>query len=303
MNKTALPVTHSVNLASTAPLLFVLLWSTGFIGAKFGLPYAEPMTFLVWRFLAVLMLMLGLVLLTRAPWPSSPRGMLHIAVTGLLIHAVYLGGVFISMHQGLPSGIAALVVGLQPLLTAVVAGLFLGEQVRRAQWTGLGLGFIGVALVVADKIAVIPSNALFAMLVPAFVALLGITAGTLYQKRFCPTFDLRTGAVLQYLPSLILVTLLAFSFESMDVTWNGSFLFALGWLVLVLSIGAIGLLNLLIRKGSAVNVASLFYLTPPTTALIAWMMFDETLPPLSLAGMAIAATGVWLALRPNRNLA
>src|SRR5690606_41821325 len=138
MNKTALPVTHSVNLASTAPLLFVLLWSTGFIGAKFGLPYAEPMTFLVWRFLAVLILMLGVVLLTRAPWPSSPRGMLHIAVTGLLIHAVYLGGVFISMHEGLPSGIAALVVGLHPLLTAVVAGFVRREPALLGEWGGGG---------------------------------------------------------------------------------------------------------------------------------------------------------------------
>lgn len=296
--KTAQPSAPALSLQKATPLLFVLLWSTGFIGAKYGLPYAEPMTFLAWRFSSVLLLMWLLVLVTRAPWPDSLRSALHIAISGLLIHAVYLGGVFTAMNEGLPSGITALVVGLQPLLTAVVAGALLGEHVRRTQWLGLVLGFLGVSLVVVDKVAVIPSDELFTMLTPAFIALLSITAGTLYQKRFCPSFDLRTGAVLQYLPCALLVCVLAFTFETTHVTWNGHFLFALGWLVLVLSIGAIALLNLLIRKGNAVNVASLFYLTPPTTALIAWLVFHETLSLLALIGMLVAATGVWLALRP-----
>ena len=277
------------------PLLFVLLWSTGFIGAKFGLPYAQPLTFLSWRFIAVIILMLGLVLIMRAPWPSTRKSALHIGVTGLLVHGVYLGGVFMAIAHGLPSGIAALVVGLQPLITALAAGVWLGEKVRPAQWAGLALGFVGVALVVLDKVAAVPGDALWAMLLPALVALLGITAGTLYQKRFCPVFDLRTGSVIQYLPCLLLLAPLAYFTESTQVVWSGEFVFALAWLVLVLSLGAVTLLNVMIRNGSAVNVASLFYLTPAMTALIAWAVFGETLSALALIGMAIAATGVWLA--------
>jgi drug/metabolite transporter (DMT)-like permease len=279
------------------PLLFVLLWSTGFIGAKFGLPYAEPLTFLSTRYVLVIALMTLLALAMRAPWPASPREAFHIGVTGLLVHALYLGGVFMSIHRGLPAGVSALVVGMQPLLTAAAAGLLLGERVSRWQWLGLAMGFAGVGLVVDSK-TTIDAAALAElghMLAPALAALIGITAGTLYQKRFCPRFDLRTGSVVQFVPSLAITALLASQTETMEIAWDGEFVFALLWLVLVLSLGAISLLNLLIRSGSAVNVASLFYLTPPTTALIAWAMFGETLSALALAGMAIAVAGVWLA--------
>ena len=284
-------------LTRLTPLLFVLLWSTGFIGAKYGLPYAEPLTFLVSRYVLVIVLMSVLALAMRAPWPASPREALHIGVTGLLVQALYLGGVFMSIHRGLPAGISALVVGMQPLLTAALAGALLGERVSARQWAGLALGFGGVALVVGSKASVdgVDGDALVHMLIPALAALLGITAGTLYQKRFCPRFDLRTGSVMQFLPSLAITALIASQTETLHIEWTGDFVFALGWLVLVLSIGAISLLNLLIRSGSAVNVASLFYLTPPTTALIAWAMFDETLSALAIAGMVIAVSGVWLA--------
>ena len=284
-------------LTRLTPLLFVLLWSTGFIGAKYGLPYAEPLTFLVSRYVLVIVLMSVLALAMRAPWPASPREALHIGVTGLLVQALYLGGVFMSIHRGLPAGISALVVGMQPLLTAALAGALLGERVSARQWAGLALGFSGVALVVGSKASVdgVDGDALVHMLVPALAALLGITAGTLYQKRFCPRFDLRTGSVMQFLPSLVITLLVASQTETLRIEWTGDFVFALGWLVLVLSIGAISLLNLLIRSGSAVNVASLFYLTPPTTALIAWAMFDETLSALAIVGMTIAVAGVWLA--------
>ncbi|MDD2669389.1 MULTISPECIES: DMT family transporter [Zoogloea] len=278
------------------PFLFVLLWSTGFIGAKFGLPYAEPLTFLCSRYVLVIGLMGLVALATRAPWPREPRQWLHIGVTGLLVHAVYLGGVFTAIRHGLPAGITALVVGLQPLLTALGAGAILGERVLPRQWAGLVLGFGGVGLVVAHKVAAAASTPeLTAMLTPAIVALLGITLGTLYQKRFCPAFDLRTGSVIQFLPTLALSALVAAQTETMVIEWTGQFVFALLWLVLVLSVGAISLLNLLIRGGSAVNVASLFYLTPPTTALIAWAAFGETLTGLALVGMGITVFGVWLA--------
>lgn len=283
-------------LTAAAPLLFVLLWSTGFIGAKFGLPYAEPLTFLSTRYVLVIALMVLLALATRARWPADWRQAAHIGVTGVLVHATYLGGVFVAIHRGLPAGVAALVVGMQPLLTAVGAGWLLGERVTPRQWLGLALGFAGVALVVGGKAGIDSgSEDLVGMLTPALAALAGITVGTLYQKRFCPSFDLRTGAVVQFVPTLIITAFLAAETEAMQIRWTEEFVFALMWLVLVLSLGAISLLNLLIRSGSAVNVASLFYLTPPTTALMAWLLFGETLTGVALGGMGVAVTGVWLA--------
>ena len=281
--------------APFVPLLFVVLWSTGFIGAKLGLPDCEPLTLLSLRYGAVLVLMGAIAFATRAPWPATPAQWLHIGVSGLLIHGVYLGGVFSAIRLGLPAGVTALVVGLQPVLTALGAGLFLRERVRMTQWAGLVLGLAGVVLVVAHKVAGSGGPAAAALLVPAVTALVGITAGTLYQKRFCPSFDLRTGSVVQFLPSLVATALVAWRSETMVVHWTPAFIFALGWLVLVLSLGAVSLLNVLNRSGSAVNVASLFYLTPPVTALIAWAMFGETLTGLALAGMAVTVFGVWLA--------
>ena len=247
------------------PFLFVFLWSTGFIGAKYGLPYAEPLSFLLTRYGIVIALMTAIALLTRAPWPKGAMQWVHIGVSGLLVHAVYLGGVFVAIKHGLPAGVTALVVGMQPLLTACGAGWLLGEKVVGRQWIGLGLGFVGVALVVSGKFG--EAAALGPMLIPALVALLGITLGTLYQKRFCAQFDLRTGSVIQFVPTAVVTALAVVLFEDYRLEWTGDFIFALGWLVLVLSIGAISLLNLLIRSGSAVNVASLFYLTPLSTAL------------------------------------
>ncbi len=280
------------SLPALLPFLFVFLWSTGFIGAKLGLPYADPLTFLLARYVLALGLMTAFALATRAPWPRDGRQIFHIGVSGVLVHAFYLGGVFIAIKHGLPAGVTALLVGMQPLLTACGAGPVLGERVSARQWLGLALGFVGVALVVSHKLGDVP---LPAMLVPALVALLAITAGTLYQKRFCPHFDLRTGSVIQFLPAAVLTAIVAGASETMRIEWAGEFVFALLWLVLVLSFGAISLLNLLIRKGSAVNVASLFYLTPPSTALIAWLVFGETLTGLALAGMVLAVGGVYLA--------
>lgn len=280
------------------PLLFVFLWSTGFIGAKYGLPYAEPLSFLFVRYLAVISLMTVIALLTRAPWPKAPMQWVHIGISGLLVHAVYLGGVFIAIKQGLPAGITALVVGMQPLLTALGAGWLLGERVVGRQWLGLALGFVGVALVVSGKFG--DTAALGPMLVPALCALLGITVGTLYQKRYCARFDLRTGSVIQFVPTALATLPVILLFDGFHVDWTGDFIFALAWLVLVLSIGAISLLNLLIRSGSAVNVASLFYLTPLSTALIAFLMFDEKLGWLAVLGMGLAVSGVYLVARPAK---
>ena len=279
-------------LARFAPLLFVLLWSTGFIGAKFGLPHAEPLSFLLVRYLFVISLMALLALAMRAPWPRDARQWLHIGISGLLVHAIYLGGVFMSISKGLPAGVASLVVGIQPLLTAVGAGWLLNETVLKRQWFGLLLGFVGVALVVSGKIG---SGFGLDALWPALAALAGITAGTLYQKRFCPSFDWRTGAIAQFLPTAIATGIVVGLSGNYRVDWVPDFIFALGWLVLVLSLGAVSLLNMLIRRGTAVNLASLFYLVPPSTALIAWLLFDERLAGMALVGMALAVWGVYLA--------
>ncbi len=277
------------------PATFVFLWSTGFIGAKYGIPYAEPFTFLSVRFSIVIALMLLVCLITRAPWPNSLKATLHIAIAGALVNATYLGGVFASVHHGLPVGISALVPGLQPVLTAMFARHLLGETVNRRQWIGIVIGFIGVMLVVANKIGGPDSNLTGIWF--AVVALLGITAGTLYQKKYCGTMDLRSGSVIQFSSSLIIVFLLAVSFESMNVQWTGEFIFALFWLVVVMSVGAISLLMVLIRRGAASKVASLFYLVPPTTALMGFFFFDEALGSLELIGMAAVVTGVALVTR------
>lgn len=282
-------------MQACAPFLFVFLWSTGFVGAKFGLPYADPLTFLLVRYLLVVGLMAVLVWATRAPWPHDARQIFHIGVSGVLVHAVYLGGVFVSIKHGLPAGVTALLVGMQPLLTAGAAGWLLGERLSLQQRLGLVLGFVGVTLVIADKLVNVDLWAFGTMIIPAVVALLAITVGTLYQKRFCPSFDLRTGALIQFAPSAVLTAIAAFCSEGMHIEWTPSFIFSLSWLVFVLSLGAISLLNLLIRSGSAVKVASLFYLTPPMTALIAWLAFGETLSAWAIAGMAVAVYGVYLA--------
>lgn len=274
------------------PWLFVLLWSSGFIGSKLGVPFAEPFTFLTMRYCIVLSILVPIALISKAPWPSGKRQMMHVIFAGLLIHALYLSGCVWALKLGLPAGVVSLIVSMQPLFTAAFAGVALGESVLPRQWTGLVLGFIGTILVVAHKMG---SGVTFMMTVPAIAALVGITVGTMWQKRFCPAFDLRTSTVVQYAASLVITAILAVSTETMQVQWSGQFVFALLWVALVLSIGAITLLNYLIKSGTAVNVASLFYTVPAVTALMAWGIFGETLTGLSLLGMVVAVLGVWLA--------
>ena len=276
-----------------APGLFVFLWSTGFIVARYGLPHAGPLSFLFVRFLVVIGLMLLLALATRAPWPRGARLWLRIGIAGLLIHAIHLCGVYLAIAYRLPLGVISAIVGLQPVLTAIGAAVLLGERVRGRQWFGLMLGLIGATVIVMTGVQ---GGFDLAGLPAAFGALLGITAGTLYQKRFCPSFDYRSGAVIQYVPAALVTALALMVFEEFNVQWNASFAFSLVWLTLVLSFGAVGLLNYLIRTGSATSVASLFYLVPPATAVIAWLVFDESLSGSVIGGIALAACGVYLAL-------
>jgi drug/metabolite transporter (DMT)-like permease len=284
-------------MIAAMPLLFVLIWSTGFIVAKFGLPYAEPLTFLLLRFACVLIVLLPLVFVMRAPWPHGRIA--HIALAGVLVQAGYLGGVWCAIKLGMPAGLSALIVGLQPILTAFAAPL-VGESVRGRQWIGLVFGLCGVGLVVANKISLVglswPSIAL------CVFALLSITAGTLYQKRYCASFDLRTGTIIQFAASIVVVLPFAIAFENLtpafdNVQWTPRFIGALLWAVLALSIGAIFLLFALIRKSAATQVTSLLYLTPPTTAVMAWIMFGEAFSIVGMAGMVLAVIGVALVVR------
>jgi drug/metabolite transporter (DMT)-like permease len=281
--------TPSLWLRAT-PAVFVLIWSTGFIVAKFGLPYASPLWFLVLRFVGVLAV-LGVALpFVTVQWPTR-RDVGHLAFAGVLLQLGYLGGVWVAISLGMPAGLAALIVGLQPILTAFAAPA-VGERVIARQWIGFALGFCGVVLVVADKIALIALP--LASVLLAVMALFSITIGTLYQKRYCPSFDLRAGTMIQFVSSLAIALPLALVFETWDVRFTPQFVGALSWAVFVLSIGGMALLFPIIRRGEATRVTSLFYLTPPVTALMAWIAFNERFSPRAMLGMACTVAGVAL---------
>jgi drug/metabolite transporter (DMT)-like permease len=279
------------------PMLFVLMWSTGFIIAKFGLPFAPPLTFLLLRFSGVLIVLIPLAFMIRARWPVGQIGAL--AVAGVLMQAGYLGGVWCAIKIGMPAGLSALVVGMQPILTAFAAPI-IGESVRRRQWLGLMLGLSGVALVVGSSIKL--SGLSWNSIALCLMALASITVGTLYQKRHCPHFDLRTGTIIQFAASLLVMLPFAIYFEHFNFTfasvvWNASFIGSLLWSVLVLSIASIFLLFALLRKSAATNVTSLMYLTPPTTAVMAWLIFGEALSLTGILGMLMAILGVFFVVR------
>ena len=277
------------------PFAFVVIWSSGFVVAKYAAPYAEPLSFLILRYSGVVVLMLTLAAVARAPWPR-PRQALHIAVAGIGIQAGYLGGVWTAVAAGMPAGVTALVVNLQPVLTAVVAGL-LGDRLGKRQVTGLLLGFAGVTLVVSSRLTTEGLSA--STLGLTIMALFAITSGTLYQKRFCPEFDLRTGQVVQFAASILVTLPFVFAFESFRFHWTPELAGALAGSVLVLTGGGVSLLFLMLRRGAATQVTSYFYLVPGTTALMAWLMFGEALGPLSIGGMVLAVLGVALATRPG----
>lgn len=287
---TALPASGDSAWVRMMPAVFVLIWSTGFIVAKFGLPYSSPLWFLNLRFVGVVIVLLLAIPFVKVPWPA--RGAVkHIAFAGVLLQAGYLGGVWVAISEGMPAGLAALIVGLQPVLTAFIAPA-IGERVTARQWWGFALGFLGVLLVVIDKITLIALPV--SSIVLAVTALLSITIGTLYQKRRCPSFDLRAGTLIQFTASLVLTVPLAFAFEAWDVRFTPQFIGALAWSIFVLSIGGMALLFPLIRRGEATRVTSLFYLVPPVTAAMAWAAFGERFSHRAMLGMACAVVGVAL---------
>jgi drug/metabolite transporter (DMT)-like permease len=268
--------------------IFILIWSTGFIIARYGMPYSEPMTFLFFRFAGVVLCMVPVVLWFKPKWPSGTQT-LHIALSGALFQFGYLGGVWAAVKQGMPAGLAALIVGLQPILTALLASL-VSERVTVRQWFGLALGLLGVALVLFAKIHV--EGLTWLCIAFAFGGMISITLGTLYQKRYCPSFDLRTGSMIQFSTSAALCLVMMFIFETREIQWTAPMIGAMLWGILPISIGAMSLWFLLLRRGDATKVSSMMYLTPPTTALMAWVLFNESLTILILLGTLITMLGV-----------
>lgn len=288
------------------PAVFVLIWSTGFIVAKFGLPYAPPLTFLVIRYLLSMLCFLLWIALSRAAWPQGARQWAHLGVTGIFMHAGYLGGVWVAVKIGMGSGLVALIVGLQPVLTALWVSAANSPAIAKnapssvtpRQWLGLVLGLAGLLLVVARKFGT-GSEVTALTLGCSVFALLSITAGTLYQKRFVQPCDVRTANTIQLLAAFLITCPLVF-LEHEAIVWNHYFLGAMAWSVLALTLGGSSLLYLLIQRGAATAVTSLFYLVPPTTAMMAWVLFDEPITVVTVAGTALTALGVSLVVRPPK---
>ena len=280
----------------TIPAIFVVLWATGFIGARYAMPYAEPFTFLAVRF-ALAFVLLAATTVMLGSRPLDRRLALHGMVAGALIHGVYLGGVFWAISRGLPAGLAALIGGLQPLITSLLAASLLGEKISPSQWAGLAAGFAGVVIVLEPKLGTEGGGVTAATLTAVLVAVTGISAGTIWQKRLAGKGGLLAGACWQYAGGALVMALLSAAFESRRFTLTGELVLAMAWLVLVLSIGAIFLLMMMIRDGAMARVASFFYLVPAVTAIIAWPVFGETLSLVQIGGMALATFGVALATR------
>lgn len=284
-------------LLRAMPWVFVLIWSTGFIVARYGMPYAPPLKFLSLRYALSVLCFLVWIVLARAEWPRGRAQWTHLAITGVLMHAGYLGGVWAAVKTGMGAGTIALIVGLQPVLTAVWVSVTMSveHRVTGRQWLGLALGFLGLALVVSRKLGVGEVTGWnFAL---AIAALLAITVGTLYQKRFVASCDVRTANTVQLLAAFVVTLPLALLLETEVIAWHPHFIGAMAWSVLVLTLGGSSLLYLLIQQGAATRVTSLLYLVPPCTALMAWLLFGESLLASTLIGLALTAAGVALVVR------
>ena len=287
------------------PVVFVLIWSTGFIVARYGMPHAPPLSFLALRYALSIACFLAWIGWSKVAWPQTRSQWLHLSVTGVLMHAGYLGGVWVAVKAGMGSGLSSLIVGFQPVLTAIWLAYSLrgSDQpgVSRRQWLGLLLGFVGLLMVVWRKLTlgtpldhVTPANMAFAL-----AALLSITVGTLYQKRFVKACDVRSANTVQLLAALV-VTLPFAWMETEAMRWNGELAGAMAWSVLGLTVGGSSLLYMMIQRGAAASVTSLMYLVPPTTAMMAWLLFDEPITWATLLGTALTALGVSWVVRPSR---
>ena len=280
-----------------APSLFVVLWSTGYISARLGLPYAEAGTFLMMRFALAAIFMAAFVVASRAPLPTSFREWAHCAVVGALVHGLYLYGGFASIQEGLTPTTIAVVVGMQPVITAVLIAPILGEAVNIRQWGGFFLGTVGVVLVIVANFTSIGFGSGAPAVFLSLICVLSISVGTLYQKRFCASVDLRSGTMIQLIMAAVMMWGISTWLETGHVEWTGTFVFALLWSVLVLSVGAYTLLWWLVRRKTATNVVSLFFLMPPVTAVFDWLLFDQRVSLITLMGIVIAVAGIVIVIR------
>src|SRR6202048_284776 len=279
--------------ARAAQAIFVVLWSTGFIATKYVLHIAEPLTYLTIRMAVVVAIMVVIVAVARPQWPDR-AGIAHSVVAGILVHGFYLGGTAVAIAHSIPAGLSALIPGLQPILTSTIANRWLGERVTPVQWSGLLLGLAGVVLILHDR--PMSGEAGWGWLASG-VSLVSITLGTLYQRRYCGRIDWRAGNFVQYVAVMIFFAAAAAAFESNEVHWTREFVLSVAWLAIVLSIGSIGLLYWLIRRSAATSVASLFYLVPAVTALMAYVLFGERLDTVAIIGMIACAAAVFLVNR------
>ena len=288
--------------SKSAPIIFVLLWSTGFTGIRYGIPYAPPFTFIAVRmaFASVLLAIIALVITKRFARDLPTIG--KSALVGLTIHGAYLGGCFYGVKQGMPAGITALICSLQPVLVSIFSSIFFGEKLSSRKWLGLGLGLAGLIMVIAPKLEASGEQALpLAGVIAVFIALLGGTSGTLLQKKFGAGVEVLSGTSWQYVATGILMALLALTFEDgQSITWNASFIFSLVWLIVALSIGAILILYYLLARSSAASVSSLYYLVPAVTAVEAYFLFGEKIGPVTAVGTLVTIAGVALVVRQGR---
>ncbi|MEX0337226.1 DMT family transporter [Vibrio tubiashii] len=280
-------------LVRLIPFVFVVLWASGFVGARFGLQYAEPATLLSLRMVLNVALFAVLIVFLRRRLPTG-KALLHCAVVGVLIHGLYLGGTYLAIDLGMPAGLSSLLVGLQPILTALILVSFVGQSFKASQWMGLVLGFIGISLVLMGKVDWQSETHKTAAIILCLISLVGITVGTLYQKKFCQGVDMVGSAAVQYFAASLLFIPYAANFESMQVDWSLPFILTMIWLVVVLSCVAILLLLYMVEHGAASSVASVFYLVPPTTAVQAWLMFGESFDGRGVLGFVFAALAVYL---------
>lgn len=283
-----------------SPLLFVLLWSSGWIVAGYSARHADALTFLALRFACAGVAVAAIAFAVGAPWPKGRRAIIDCAIAGILLHAIYLGAVWWAVRHGLPAGVSGLIAGLQPVLTALFAPLIVGERISPLRWAGIVFGFLGIALVLQPKLVGVAPEVVQAVLLPVAVNIVGmfaVTLGSFWQKARIVSGDLRTVTAVQYIAACLFVLPFAFALEPMRIEWNLTMALVLAWSVLALSLGGIGLYLVLIRRGQVSRTATFLYLVPPAVAVEAWLLFGETLSPIQLVGMAVAVLGVVLASR------
>lgn len=282
------------------PLIFTFLWSTGWIVAGYSARYADALTFLSVRFATAAILVTLMALVAGVPWPRSRRAVIDIAITGILLHGVYLAGVWWAVRHGLPAGISGLIAGLQPILTALFAPVLVGERISGIRWLGIACGFVGIALVLQPQLAGVDPAALWGVLLPILINVVGmfaVTGGSFYQKAHVVSGDLRTMTAIQYTAALLVTIPFAWALEPMRIEWNLTMALVLLWSVVVLSLGSIGLYLFMLRRGEVSRIATFLYLVPALVAVEAWLLFGETLAALQIAGMAVTILGVVLASR------